>query len=223
MLRRALRILTVPMYANHKVLGGGGPTRTTWRQHCTDARTRDRSSLKRPRENVSHGSAVTLDRLSCVIPLAPQATLVATSELVMRTNASNVSAGTSAHGDLHVAPSACPKLAMLTVVEGQPVRVEERGRIGTPSHYRRIFPTCQEHCESGAASCRIRRNTGSRQTSTLGSNDALAYGLPHRGSCDWYARGPCGIQANVFADTRICEIHELDLTASTKSFSCENE
>ena len=64
---------------------------------------------------------------------------------------------------------------MLTVVEGHPVRVEERGRIGTPSHYRRIIPTCQEHCESGAAPCRIRRNTGSRQTATLGSNEALVY------------------------------------------------
>ena len=93
----------------------------------------------------------------------------------MRTNASKVAADTSAHGDVHVAPSACPKLATLTVLEGQLVRVEERGRIGTPCHYRRIFPTCQEHCESGAAPCRIRRNTGSRQTATLGSYEPLAY------------------------------------------------
>ncbi len=93
----------------------------------------------------------------------------------MRMNASNVAADTSAQGGVHGDPFACPKPATLTALEGQLVRVEERGRIGTPGHYRRIFPTCQEHYESGAAPCRIRRNTGSRQTAALGSNDALSY------------------------------------------------
>ena len=64
---------------NHEVLGGDGPMRIAWRQHFTDARTRDRTSLKRRRENVSQDSAATLDRLPRVIPLKPQATLVATS------------------------------------------------------------------------------------------------------------------------------------------------
>jgi hypothetical protein len=36
-------------------------------------------------------------------------------------------------------PLRFPKLAMLTVLEGQLGRVEERGRIGTPGHYRRIL------------------------------------------------------------------------------------
>ena len=93
----------------------------------------------------------------------------------MRTNASNVAADTSAQGDVHGALSlrvqSLPCLPFLKVN----LCVEERGRIGTPGHYRRIFATCQEHCESGAAPGRIRQNTGSRQTATLGSNGPLAY------------------------------------------------
>ena len=69
----------------------------------------------------------------------PQAALAATSELVTRTNAFNLSADTPGEGDTHGASSAFPKPAMLTFLEGQAVRVEERGRIGTPVYYRRIL------------------------------------------------------------------------------------
>ena len=103
-------------------------------------------------------------------------------------------------------PMRAQSLPCLPFLKGQPVRVEERGRIGTPGHYRRIFVTCQEHCESGAAPCRIRRNTSSRQTATLGSNEPLAY----LGA--WLIAGRAiatreehvAVKPTVFADTRIC-------------------
>jgi hypothetical protein len=96
-----------------EVLGGDGPMRTAWRRDLTHAESRARTSVKRPWDCVSHESAVTLDTQSCVIPLVPQATLAATSELVTRTNALNLSADTSGEGDTHGASSGFPKPAML--------------------------------------------------------------------------------------------------------------
>ena len=159
----------------HEILGGDGPMRTAWRRDLTHGEARAITSVKRPWDCVSHESAVTLDAQSCVILLMPQAALAATSELVTRTNALNLCADTSGEGNTHGASSVFPKPAMVSFLEGQPVRVEERGCIGTPGHYRRIFVTCQVHCETGAAPCRIRRNTGSAQTATLGSKEPFAY------------------------------------------------
>ena len=61
------------------------------------------------------------------------------------------------------------------VLEGQPVRVEEHGVEGTSGHYRRFLVTCPLHTLPGALPCRVRRNTGRRQTSKLGLNEPLAY------------------------------------------------
>jgi hypothetical protein len=155
----------------HEILGGDGPMRTAWRRDLTHGEARARTSVKRPWDCVSHESAVTLDTESCVIPLMPQAALAATSELVTRTNAFNLSADTSGEGDTHGASSAFPKPAMASVLEGQPVRVEERGCIGTPGQYRRILL----HVRCIARRCCTGRSTGSAQTAMLGSKEPFAY------------------------------------------------
>jgi hypothetical protein len=70
------------------------------------------------------------------------------------------------------------------MLEGQPVRVEERGVEGTPGCYRRVCVTCPWHSIPGAMPSRARRNTGARQTSVLGVHEPLAY----LGA--WLAAGP---------------------------------
>ena len=74
-----------------------------------------------------------------------------------------------------VAAFACPQPGVHAVLEGQPVRVEERGVEGTLGYYRRVCVTCHTHCEPGKAPCRVRRNTGPRQTAKLGVNAPMAY------------------------------------------------
>ena len=74
-----------------------------------------------------------------------------------------------------IAPSADSLAGVVDFIEGQPVRVEERGVEGAIGHYRRFVVTCPLHCEPGKAPCRARRNTGARQTALLGINEPLAY------------------------------------------------
>ena len=75
----------------------------------------------------------------------------------------------------HAPASACPQPGVFSYVEGHVVRVEERGVAGQAGYYRRVFVTCQMHCEPGHAPCRIRRNTGPRQTRNFGVQEPLAY------------------------------------------------
>jgi len=191
---------------NHEVLGGDGPMRTAWRQHVADARTRDRSSLKRPRENVSHGSAVTLDRLSCVIPLEHR------PRLLPRVNWScGRTLRTWPQTRLFTAtcmllPLRAQRLPCVTVVEGQPVRVEERGGIGTPSHYRRIF----RHARSTARVVQHRAAFGETQvlarlprlaaTTHLRTSGLASSGVVRlvRVRTMWHS------SPRFFSDTRIC-------------------
>ena len=81
-------------------------------------------------------------------------------------------------------PSAPALGTLVDMVEGQPVRVEERGMEGAPGYYRRIFVTCPLHTSPGSLPCRLRRNTGPRQTAKLGIHEPLAY------LCAWLAAAP---------------------------------
>ena len=109
-------------------------------------------------------------------------------------------------GTRHRAPG-----EVLDIVEGVVVRVEERGLPGTPGHYRRLCATCALHSEAGAQPCRLRRNTGARQTAALGVNEPVAY----LGA--WLAAGPaCASREEhvqmkpSVADTRVyAEAHGL--------------
>ena len=65
--------------------------------------------------------------------------------------------------------------SIVDMVEGQAVRVEERGIEGTLGYYRRICVTCPFHTLPRALPCRARRNTGPRQTARLGVHEPLAY------------------------------------------------
>ena len=46
---------------------------------------------------------------------------------------------------------------------------------GAPGHYKRVLVTCQTHCEPGKAPCKVKRNTGPKQTARLRVNEPLAY------------------------------------------------
>ena len=74
-----------------------------------------------------------------------------------------------------VVPRVASLETIVGVLEGHPVRVEERGTEGAPGYYRRIFVTCPLHTLPGAMPCRVRRNTGRRQTGKLGVQEPLAY------------------------------------------------
>ena len=74
-----------------------------------------------------------------------------------------------------VVPRVASLETIVDVLEGLPVRVEERGMEGMPGYYRRIFVTCPLHTLPGAMPCRVRRNTGRRQTGKLGVQEPLAY------------------------------------------------
>jgi hypothetical protein len=77
-----------------------------------------------------------------------------------------------------LAPSAAPAPPQGTcvdMVEGVPVRVEARGTEGTLGYYRRLCVTCPLHSLPGAPPCRVRRNTGTRQTARLGVCEPVAY------------------------------------------------
>ena len=65
--------------------------------------------------------------------------------------------------------------SIVDMVEGQAVRVEERGIEGTSGYYRRICATCPFRTLPRALPCRARRNTGPRQTARLGVHEPLAY------------------------------------------------
>ena len=73
------------------------------------------------------------------------------------------------------APRAQGLGTLVDMVEGLPVRVEERGVEGAPGYYRRVFVTCPLHSAPGSTPCRVRRNTGLRQTGQLGLHEPLAY------------------------------------------------
>ena len=64
---------------------------------------------------------------------------------------------------------------IIDCVEGQVVRVEEHGVDGMPGYYRRVIVTCPWHTGHGQQPCRLRRNTGHRQTAALGMKEPLAY------------------------------------------------
>ena len=68
--------------------------------------------------------------------------------------------------------------ALATIVdmlEGQAVRVEERGIEGAPGYYRRLCVTCAFHTLPGNLPCRAHRNTGARQTARLGVQEPLVH------------------------------------------------
>jgi hypothetical protein len=46
---------------------------------------------------------------------------------------------------------------------------------GMPGYYRRVIVTCPWHTGHGQQPCRLRRNTGDRQTAALGMKEPLAY------------------------------------------------
>jgi hypothetical protein len=75
----------------------------------------------------------------------------------------------------HTVVRTAGEATLVDMLEGQPVRVEERGLEGTPGYYRRLCVTCPWHSVPGAMPCRARRNTGARQTSVLGVHEPLAY------------------------------------------------
>ena len=65
--------------------------------------------------------------------------------------------------------------SIVDMVEGQAVRVEERGFEDTSGYYRPICVTCPFHTLPRALPCRARRNTGPRQTARLGGHEPLTY------------------------------------------------
>ena len=73
------------------------------------------------------------------------------------------------------APRAQGLGTLVDMVEGLPVRVEERGVEGALGYYRRVFVTCPLHSAPGAMPRRVRRNTGLRQIGQLGLHEPLAY------------------------------------------------
>ena len=76
---------------------------------------------------------------------------------------------------MRAAASTCPQPGVFAVLEGHPVRVEERGVEGARGHYKRVLATCQTHCDPGKAPRKVKRNTGPNQTVRLGVNEPLAY------------------------------------------------
>jgi len=76
---------------------------------------------------------------------------------------------------LRYVPSSYALGGIIDCVEGQPVRVEEHGVDGMPGYYRRVIVTCPWHTGHGQQPCRLRRNTGHRQTAALGMKEPLAY------------------------------------------------
>jgi hypothetical protein len=73
------------------------------------------------------------------------------------------------------AASADALAGVVDFLEGVPVRMEERGVDGAVGYYRRLVVMCPLHCEVGKGPCRVRRNTGARQTAKLGVQEPLAY------------------------------------------------
>ena len=106
LLRRALRTLAVRMHATASCWAGTRPCAL----HGGNISDTLAPATGHPRSGPGIvSSAVMKDGQSCVVPLAPQATRAATSELVMHTHASKVHADTSAHGDVQVAPFCVPQ------------------------------------------------------------------------------------------------------------------
>ena len=151
-----------------------------------------RPSTKRARttQDFRHDAAGSV--LWCSAPAAIEADLGAPAELqVPSTSPAPVAPSTAPIVPSAVAtPLETPDTrgrassAVVDLVEGVAVRVEERGVEGTAGYYRRLCVTCPWHSNVGGAQCRARRNTGARQTAMLGVHEPLAF----LGA--WLAAGP---------------------------------
>lgn len=123
----------------HEVLGGDGPTRTAWRRDLTHGEAREITSVKRPWNCVSHEILSRLTHSHAFYRWRHK------SRLLRQVNSSRGRTHSSCpltrlvRATRMVLPLHSEKPAMVSFLEGQPVRVEDRGCIGTPGHYRRFL------------------------------------------------------------------------------------